>query len=120
MPRAESVAAYLAALPDDRRARFEALRKAVRTAATDAEEVIAYDMPAYRLGGRFLCSIGAYRRHDSLFPASQVVIDRLGDAVAPYVKGRATLQFPANQPLPLDLVDRIVRVRREEVLGGSA
>ncbi len=110
-----TVAAYLDALSADRRERFEPLRAAVRAAAPDADEVIAYDMPAYRVGGRFLCSIGAYARHDSLFPASQVVIDRLGDEVAPYVKGRGTLRFPLRRPLPLELVGRIVRIRLDEV-----
>ncbi len=105
---------YLATISDDRRARFKELLATVRAAAPDAEEGIAYDMPAYRLGGRFMCSTGCYARHDSLFPASQAVIDRLGHEVAPYVKGRGTLRFPANQPLPLDLVDRIVRIRHEE------
>jgi uncharacterized protein YdhG (YjbR/CyaY superfamily) len=113
-PKPANVPEYLAALREDRRARFESLRATVRAAAPDAEEVIAYDMPAYRLAGRFMCSIGCYARHDSLFPASQVVIDRLGDEVAPYVKGRGTLQFPANQPLPLELIGRIVRIRHEE------
>ena len=114
-----TVAEYLAAISGDRRARFEKLLATVRAAAPDAEEGIAYDMPAYRLGGRFLCSTGCYTRHDSLFPASQVVIDRLGDEVAPYVKGRGTLQFPANRPLPLDLIDRIVRIRHEETAAAA-
>jgi uncharacterized protein YdhG (YjbR/CyaY superfamily) len=109
-----TVEAYLAGIPDDRRARLEALRGIVRSAVPEAEEGIAYDMPAYRLGGRFMCSIGVYKRHDSFFPASQVVIDRLGDEVARYVKGRGTLQFPAAEPLPLELIDRIVRIRHEE------
>jgi uncharacterized protein YdhG (YjbR/CyaY superfamily) len=109
-----TVEAYVASAPEDRRAGLEALRRTVAEAAPDAVEVIAYDMPAYRLCGRFMCSFGAYRRHYSLFPASQVVIDTLGEEVAPYVKGRGTLQFPADRPLPLDLIARIVAIRHEE------
>lgn len=120
VPKPVTVDEYLATLSDDRRSRFEELRRTVRSAAPDAEEVIAYDMPAYRLGGRFMCSIGCYARHDSLFPASQVVIDRLGGEVSPYVKGRGTFRFPANQPLPLGLVERIVRIRHEETAAVDA
>jgi uncharacterized protein YdhG (YjbR/CyaY superfamily) len=109
-----SVDAYLAGLPEDRRTGLEALRRTVAAAAPDAEEVIAYNMPAYRLDGRFMLSFDAYRRHFSMFPASQAIIDRLGDEVAPFVKGKGTLQFPAGEPLPLDLIDRIVRIRHEE------
>jgi uncharacterized protein YdhG (YjbR/CyaY superfamily) len=114
-----SVDAYLAGLPDDRRARLEDLRRIVRAAAPDADEVIAYNMPAYRLAGRFMVSFEAYAKHDSLFPASQAVVDALGDEVAPYVKGKGTLQFPASQPLPLDLIERIVRILREETLAAG-
>ena len=71
-------------------------------------------MPAYRLGGRFVCSIGAFKHWDSLFPASALVEERLGDEVAPYVKGRGTFQFPLKAELPVDLVGRIVRIRYEE------
>ena len=109
-----TVEAYLASIPEDRRPAVADLRRIVAAAAPDAVEVIAYDMPAYRLDGRFMCSFGAYKRHYSLFPASQAVIDTLGEEVAPYVKGRGTLQFPADRPLPLDLIARIVAIRREE------
>lgn len=109
-----TVAEYLDSLAPDRRARFESLRATVLAAAPDAQEGIAYDMPAYRLGGRFMCSIGAYAKWDSLFPASDEIVACFGDEVAPYVKGRGTLQFPLKAPLPLDLIDRIVRIRRQE------
>jgi uncharacterized protein YdhG (YjbR/CyaY superfamily) len=113
-PRPATVEAYLASFPEDRRAGLEELRRTVAAVAPEAEEVVAYDMPAYRLGGRFMCSFGAFKRHYSLFPASQVVIDALGGEVAPYVKGRGTLQFAADRPLPLDLIARIVEIRRAE------
>jgi uncharacterized protein YdhG (YjbR/CyaY superfamily) len=83
-------------------------------------EGIAYDMPAYRLGGRFMCSFAAFKRHYSLFPASEAVVEALGDEVAPFVKGRGTLQFPADRPLPLDLVTRIVAIRVDETLAAGA
>jgi uncharacterized protein YdhG (YjbR/CyaY superfamily) len=77
-------------------------------------------MPAYRVGKRFMVSFEAYKRWDSLFPASEAVENELGDEVAPYVKGRGTLQFPITEPLPLDLIDRIIRIRhRETVAAGT-
>ncbi len=71
-------------------------------------------MPAFRLQGRFLVSYAAYTRHCSLFPASQAVQDALGDEIAPYVKGRGTIQFRADAPPSDDLVARIVRIRLGE------
>jgi uncharacterized protein YdhG (YjbR/CyaY superfamily) len=109
-----SVDAYLAALPERERAVLEHLRATIRAAAPEAVETIAYDMPAFRVNGRFLVSFAAYKRHCSLFPASQAVRDALGDEVAPYVKGRGTIQFPADAPPSDDLITRIVRIRLEE------
>jgi len=109
-----SVDAYLAGLSEDRRARIEDVLRTVRAAAPDAAEVISYDMPAFKLGGRFLVSFAAYKRWDSLFPASQVVLDRVADA-RPFAKGRGTFQFPVAQPLPLELIARIVDARLDEV-----
>jgi uncharacterized protein YdhG (YjbR/CyaY superfamily) len=115
-----SVEEYLASLEGDRRTRFEVLRAAVVAAAGEALEVISYDMPAYKIGSRFVCSIGAFKAHDSLFPASQVVIDRLGAEVDPYVKGRGTFQFPLERELPVALIGRIVAIRLEEVRDAEA
>jgi uncharacterized protein YdhG (YjbR/CyaY superfamily) len=105
---------YLAALPEERRGPMEQLRAAIRAAAPDAEEVITYKMPGFKAHGTFLVSYDAYKAHYSLFPASQAVIDELGEEVAPHVKGRGTLQFPAKEPLPLDLIRRIVGIRLRE------
>lgn len=112
--KSATVADYLDAAPEDRRAGLEDLRRTVRTVAPQAAECIAYDMPAYRLNGRFMCSFGAYKHHYSLFPASQVVLDTLGEEAAAYAKGKGTFQFPAGEPLPLDLIERIVTIRLAE------
>ncbi len=71
-------------------------------------------MPGFKLGSRFLVSFAAYKRWDSLFPASRYVLDEVAEA-RPFAKGRGTFQFPAAQPLPLDLIGRIVTVRLDEL-----
>lgn len=110
-----TVDAYLAALPDDRRAGVEQLRRAINAAAPKATETIAYGMPALRShGGQFLVTYAAYKRHYSLFPASGAVIEALGDDLTPYLAGKGTIQFKAAEPLPLALVTRIVEVRQAE------
>jgi uncharacterized protein YdhG (YjbR/CyaY superfamily) len=110
-----SVDAYLRGLPEDRRGVLDELRRAVLAAAPEADEVIAYKMPALRLDGRFLVSYDSYRRHVSLFPASEAVVAQLGAEIEPYLAGKGTIRFPAGRPIPLDLVDRVVRIRVDEV-----
>jgi uncharacterized protein YdhG (YjbR/CyaY superfamily) len=106
---------YLAALPADRRAVVEELRQAIKAAAPEATESIAYQMPAFRShGGQFLVSYAAYKNHYSLFPASDEVTVALGEALTPYLAGKGTIRFPANRPVPVALVGKIVKVRLEE------
>jgi uncharacterized protein YdhG (YjbR/CyaY superfamily) len=114
MPTYTSIEEYLAALPEDRRSGVETLRATVVAAAPEAVEAISYDMPALRLDGRFLVSWAAYRKHYSLFPASEAVVRELGDDIAPYLAGRGTIRFPADRPIPVDVVTRVVRTRVTE------
>jgi uncharacterized protein YdhG (YjbR/CyaY superfamily) len=111
----ESVEAYLAGLTDERRKAMDRLREAIRAAAPEATESIAYAMPAFRShGGQFLVSYAAYRAHYSLFPASEGVVAGLGEELAPYLSGKGTIRFPADRPIPVGLVGDIVRIRFAE------
>lgn len=111
---------YLAALPDERRAAMEELRQTIVAAAPDAEESIAYGMPALRShGGQFLVSYAAFKNHYSLFPASGAVVEALGEELTPYLAGRGTIRFPVSRPIPVALVTRIIRVRVQENAAGG-
>lgn len=93
---------------------MESLRQAIRAAAPDATESIAYLMPAFRMGKQFLVSYASFKRHYSLFPASGAVVEACGEMLTPYLAGKGTIRFPADQPIPLDLITRIVQVRVAE------
>ena len=105
------VDAYIAALAEDRRGPMTQLRETIRAAAPDATEVITYRMPGFKAGSAFLVSYDAFKQYYSLFPWNDEMVAELGDEIAPYVKGRGTLQFRASEPLPLDLIRRIVEIR---------
>jgi uncharacterized protein YdhG (YjbR/CyaY superfamily) len=117
MPRFTDLEDYLASLPEDRRDAIRRIRALALAAAPEAEEAISYDMPALRLDGRFLVSWSAFKWHYSLFPASAMVVQALGDDVTPYLAGRGTFRFPADRPIPEDVVTRIVRTRVTELRG---
>ncbi len=105
----------MAQLPDDRRAVMEQLRRTIRAAAPTATEAIAYNMPAFRLNDRFLVSYEAFKRHYSLFAWSDAMLEELGDALRPYAVGKGTIRFPADEPIPTELVTSIVQIRNREV-----
>jgi uncharacterized protein YdhG (YjbR/CyaY superfamily) len=114
MAKAATVDEYMAGLPDNRRGPMEEIRRTVRAAAPEAVEAISYNMPAFKLDGRFLVSYDAYKAHYSLFPWTDRMVEELGDAIAPYAHGRGTLRFPADQPIPTDLLARIIAIRLVE------
>jgi len=115
MAKYQDVEEYMGQLPDDRRAVMEQLRSTIRSAAPDATEAISYNMPAFRLHGRFLVSYEAFKRHYSLFPWSDSMVAELGDEMKPYAVGKGTIRFPADEPIPFELITRIVEIRNREV-----
>lgn len=115
MPKYANVDEYMAQLPEDRRVVMEQLRGTIRSAAPEATEAVAYNMPAFRLGGRFLVSYEAFKHHYSLFPWSDAMLAELGEALKSHAVGKGTIRFAADRPIPPGLVARIVHIRIREV-----
>ncbi|RZS54518.1 iron chaperone [Sphaerotilus mobilis] len=110
--------AYIAAQPEAVRPLLEQVRAAVRRAAPDATEVISYRIPALRQHG-VLVYFAGFKRHIGFYPPVQGDVD-LQAAAAPYAGEKGNLRFPLDQPLPLDLIERITRLRRAQDLALQA
>ena len=100
---------YLAGLPDDVRARVQALRQAIRDAVPGVTERISYAMPTFDLDGQPLVHVAAWKRHIALYPLPRPLSDpELEDAVAPYRGAKDAMHLPHRQPLPVSLVTGVV------------
>lgn len=108
------VEAYLAACTPEARARLQEIRQVILTAVPEAVESIAYQMPAYKLAGKPLVYYAAFKAHLGFYPTA-TGLDDLEAEMAPWKASKGTLQFPWNQPTPLDLVKKIT-LRRAEVI----
>ena len=108
---------YITALPAHKQARMGELRGWIKAAAPQAEEVITYKMPGFKLNGKFLVSYDAYKNHYSLFPASEGVEKSLGTEIEPFVTGTGTISFTDETPLTQSMVETIIKVRLTEVSG---
>jgi uncharacterized protein YdhG (YjbR/CyaY superfamily) len=106
-----TIDAYIAAFPPDVRAILEAIRQTVRDAAPDAQETIKYDMPTFTLNGN-LVYFGAFKTHIGFYPP----VEGFEEELAAYSVGKGAIRFPLDQPVPTDLIRRIVlqRVRENE------
>jgi uncharacterized protein YdhG (YjbR/CyaY superfamily) len=110
---ATTIDAYLATVPDDKRAALERLRQQIRAVAPDATEAIAYGMPAFKLDGRYLVGFSATREHCSLY-AGRAPVVALAHELGGYRVWRGTINFRPDRPLPQELVEKLIRVRLEE------
>lgn len=107
----KTVDVYIAAFPPAVRQRLKAVRRAVCAAAPAAEETLSYGIPAYKQGG-IVVYFAAHTEHIGLYPAPRNV-PGFKRELARYGGGKGTIQMPHNAPLPLDLIERIVRHRVE-------
>jgi len=107
-----SVDEYIAAFSPEVQAILERIRQTARTAAPEAEETISYQMPTLKQGG-VLVHFAAFKNHIGLYPPVSGDAD-LEKAVAPYAGEKGNLKFPLDQPIPYDLIERIVKLRVEQ------
>jgi uncharacterized protein YdhG (YjbR/CyaY superfamily) len=104
---------YLAGVPEPDRAALEHLRAVIRAASPEAEETIAYRIPAYRYRGP-LVFFAAFPRHLGFYGVSRPLVEAFGDELAGFGVSGTTVHFSADRPLPDDLVTRFVRARMAE------
>jgi uncharacterized protein YdhG (YjbR/CyaY superfamily) len=103
---------YLATVSEDKRAAMQKLRKAIKAAAPKADECISYQLPAFRLNGRFLVAYGAGANHCAFYPGS--VVQALEKELKDYDTSKGTIRFSADKPVPSALVRKLVKLRMEE------
>jgi uncharacterized protein YdhG (YjbR/CyaY superfamily) len=100
--------AYIAAFPPAVQSVLQEIRTAVQQAVPQAEEAIKYAMPTFTLNGRNLVHFAAFKKHIGFYPAPQGS-SPFEQELSRYKQGRGSVQFPLNQPMPLDLIARLAK-----------
>ena len=116
-PPTANVDAYISQFPADVQAQLQQLRKIIHTVAPDASEKISYGIPTFYLHGN-LVHFAAYRNHIGFYPSSSGVL-AFAQELAAYKTSRGTVQFPLGQPLPVELIKKIVAFRVTENLAAA-
>lgn len=110
----KSVDEYIATHPEDVQVILQRVRNTIRKAVPGAEEVISYQIPAYKLNGGSVIYFAGWKRHYSLYPATDHVVEAFKDDLAPYEVNKGTIRFPLSQPVPEKLIARIAKFRANE------
>jgi uncharacterized protein YdhG (YjbR/CyaY superfamily) len=107
-----SIDDYIASYPEAIQTILQELRATIKAAAPDAEEKISYQMPTFALKGN-LVHFAAYKNHIGFYPTPGA-IEAFQDELSIYDGSKGTVKFPIDEPLPLDLISRIVKYRVNE------
>jgi uncharacterized protein YdhG (YjbR/CyaY superfamily) len=107
---AQTIDDYIAAFPKDAQQQLQRVRRAIAKAAPDADEAISYRIPTFKLNGHYLIYFAGFKTHIGLYPV-QTDSAEFSPELARYASGKATLKFPLDQPLPLELIAKVVKAK---------
>ncbi len=105
---------YLLNFPQDVQAKLRAMRATIVAAAPDAVEKISYQMPTFVLEGN-LVHFAAFKNHIGFYPTPSAIVE-FCEQLKAYKCSKGAIQFPLDMPLPLELIEQIVKFRVGENL----
>jgi len=111
---AANIDEYIATFPTATQVILQQVRATIKQAAPDAKEAISYAMPAFKLNGNLVYFAG-YANHIGFY-ATPTGNHEFAEDLSKYKTGKGSIQFPINEPMPLDLITRIVKFRLKENL----
>lgn len=115
---AASVDEYIVGFPEEVQVILQKIRTSIVSERHDINESISYGMPAYKLKGKPLVYFAGYKNHIGFY-ATPSGHEEFEKELAVYKRGKGSVQFPLNKPIPFELIERMVKFRIEEVLGGK-
>ena len=112
---AAAVDEYLRSVAEPKRSTLRALRRTILEIVPDAEQVISYRVPAFRVDGKAVAGFAAFKNHLSYLPFSGSVLGPLADELEGYTMTKGSLHFPVDRPPPKSVVKRLIAARLAEI-----
>lgn len=110
---------YIASQPEATQATLQRVRSIIRKALPGAEEVISYQIPAYKLPGGAVVYFAGWKQHYALYPASAALVKAFRIELARCELSKGTIRFPLSETVPAKLIERIAKFRAKEVAEGA-
>ena len=105
----QSIDEYIAACPKESQAYLQQIRKLIHSLVPDAKEKISYQIACFELNGRNLIHFAGWKKHVSLYPVP-AWSDAFERQIEPYASAKGTVKFPLDEPLPIKLIERVVKL----------
>jgi uncharacterized protein YdhG (YjbR/CyaY superfamily) len=112
---AERIDEYLRRVEEPKRSTLQKLRGTILEIVPEAEQVISYGFPAFRIQGQTVAGFAAFKNHLAYLPFSGSVLGQLADELEDYTMTKSSLHFPTDRPLPKALVKRLIAERLDEI-----
>lgn len=106
---------YFNSLSEDQRSELERIRKIATSLVSDTEETISYGVPTLKYQDKPLIYFAAFKDHISIFPASDPMVEAIGDKLGKFRTSKGTFQFPYDHPISEELLKEIVNFRKAEI-----
>jgi uncharacterized protein YdhG (YjbR/CyaY superfamily) len=123
MPDFRTIDEYIASQPEVAQEKLQELRNIIREAVPETQEVLNYKVPTFILvlgrGNKKQIMMAGYARYVSFYPFPATTA-AFADELKGYKQGKGSVQFPFDKPLPKDLITRMVKHRRDEILGSES
>ena len=110
----KSTEEYISNFPKETQILLQDIRKTIKNAAPEADEIISYGMPAYKLNGKALVYFAGYKNHIGFYATPTGHSEFLVE-LSKYKQGKGSVQFPIDHPIPYWLIEQIVVFRVKEV-----
>lgn len=112
---ADEIDRYLADVGEPQRSTIETMRTLILELVPEAEQALSYGAPAFKLGGKAVAGLAAYKNHVSYLPHSGAVVGALGDQLADYRTSKGAVHVQPGEPLPKEVIAALLQARMKEL-----
>lgn len=112
---ADEIDAYLANVDEPKRSTLEETRRRILAVIPEAEQTLSYSVPAFTVQGKVVAGLAAFKNHLSYVPHSGSTLGTVADDIRGYDRTKSALHFPVDEPLPQDLVRKLIEAKKREL-----
>ena len=110
----QTIDEYIQTFPKDIQEILEVIRQTIKEVIPEAEELISYQIPAFKLDGSYVIYFAGWKNHVSLYPVTDEVKEKFKKEISSYKTSKGTIQFPLDEPMPLKLITKITKLKVKE------
>lgn len=112
---ADDVTFYIEALAEPKRSTLQTVRERILEIEPSLEQVIAWKAPLFKHNGKYVVGLCAFKNHLTFSPQSAAVMAAFADELSGFVTSQNSFQFAVDEPLPAELIGKLVRARLAEL-----